>query len=212
MAELYAESRYDLEMAFSRGGLHTGWLRGNDNQRLVHAHFGTKRGVFLGEVARIEGRKVTVALKGPLKPGDGVVFDAGHPEEKEEGGRVYEIQTRGRESLLGFGNGVLNFRRIRPGDKIWKTSDPELERRLRQTFAGDQAHIQQPIGMEVSGKAREPLRLVVRDSSGHEIRNNSKSLLAHAEKHPMTTDWLREKLGRLGGTGFRLENARKCAV
>src|SRR5690242_11881182 len=31
------ESRYEMEMAFSRG-LYTGWLRGTNNQQLVHAH------------------------------------------------------------------------------------------------------------------------------------------------------------------------------
>ena len=39
-------------MAFSRG-LHTGWFGGTNNQQLVHARFGKKRGVYLGEVARV---------------------------------------------------------------------------------------------------------------------------------------------------------------
>ena len=45
---------------------------------------------------------VVVKLEGPLKPGDGVVFDAGQPEEKEEGGRVYEIR---RAEVRNAGNG-----------------------------------------------------------------------------------------------------------
>ena len=81
---------YDMEMAFSRG-LHTGWFGGTNNQQLVHARFGKKRGVYLGEVARVLRDGVLIRLEGPLKPGDGVVFDAGKPEENEEGGRVYEI-------------------------------------------------------------------------------------------------------------------------
>ncbi len=82
-----AHERYDMEMAFSRG-LYTGWFHGTNNQQLVHARFGKKRGVFLGEVSRIEGERVCLDLQAPLKPGDGVVFDAGHPEEDEQGGRV----------------------------------------------------------------------------------------------------------------------------
>jgi putative protease len=39
-----AQTRYNLEMAFSRG-LHTGWLGGINNQLLVHARFG-KPGAF----------------------------------------------------------------------------------------------------------------------------------------------------------------------
>src|SRR6266478_2365979 len=137
-------------MAFSRG-LHTGWFRGINNQQLVHARFGKKRGVYLGEVTRVHGEGVLVELRAPLKPGDGVVFDAGHPEEKEEGGRVYEMPNaqcpmpngkmeagNGRVVELRFGRGDIDFSRVHVGDKVWKTSDPELDRRLRATFEDDQ--------------------------------------------------------------------------
>ena len=77
--------RYELEMAFSRG-LHTGWLGGIDNQRLVHARFGKKRGVFLGEVQRVSARGVFLHLQAPLKAGDGVVFDAGRPMKRKSAG------------------------------------------------------------------------------------------------------------------------------
>ena len=89
--------QYRMEMAFSRG-LYTGWFRGADNQQLVHGRFGKKRGVYLGEVLAVRRDCVLVGLAGPLQPGDGVVFDAGQPEEKEQGGRVYQIRFRARGS------------------------------------------------------------------------------------------------------------------
>src|SRR5437773_1777803 len=89
--------KYEMEMAFSRG-LYTGWFRGVNNQELVHARFGKKRGVFLGDVTGVQGEKVFVELRAPLKPGDGVVFDAGHPEDKEEGGRVYSVRQFSRDA------------------------------------------------------------------------------------------------------------------
>src|SRR5437867_10066738 len=76
---LKTENQYNLEMAFSRG-LYTGWFNGINNQELVHARFGKKRGVFLGEVLRVQGERVIIKLQAPLKPGDGVVFDSGHPD------------------------------------------------------------------------------------------------------------------------------------
>ena len=75
-----------MEMSFSRG-LYTGWFGGIDNQKLVHARFGKKRGVYLGEVKKIVRDGVIVNLAAPVKLGDGIVFDAGKPDEKEEGGR-----------------------------------------------------------------------------------------------------------------------------
>jgi putative protease len=201
--KLRAEAQYDLEMAFSRG-LYTGWLGGINNQQLVHAHFGKKRGVYLGEVRRLQGERVVLRLAGPLKPGDGVVFDAGHPEEDEEGGRIYDLERRGREAVLGFGRGDINFHRVHPGDKLWKTSDPERERRLRQSFAGEEPHFQRPITLAVHGCAGRPLTLLARDELGHVAEAVSAMPLARAEKQPLSTARLQVQVGRLGGTPFRL--------
>jgi putative protease len=210
LAELVPRNdRYDMEMAFSRG-LHTGWFGGTNNQQLVHARFGKKRGVYLGEVARVSRDGVTIRLEGPLKPGDGVVFDAGKPEENEEGGRVYEVrnpksETRNSESVeLGFGHGDIDFSRVHAGDKLWKTSDPELDRRLRQSFEGDAPKFQRPIEIEVHGVAGKPLTLIAHDEFGNVAKVESSMPLAKAEKQPLTTGRLRVQLGRLGGTPFKL--------
>jgi putative protease len=201
--------RYEMEMSFSRG-LFTGWFGGTDNQKLVHARFGKKRGVFLGEVKKIVRDGVIVNLGAPVKPGDGIVFDAGRPDEKEEGGRIYEIQEPrfkipGQQlTELRFGYGDVEFLRVHVGDKIWKTNDPELDKRLRQSFAGDKPKFQRPIEVEVHGCAGKPLTLIAHDEFGNVAKVESEMPLAKAEKLPLTEEKLREQLGRLGGTPFRL--------
>jgi putative protease len=214
-AQVTNDDRYAMEMAFSRG-LYTGWFRGTNNQALVHGRFGKKRGVLLGEVARVGSDGVWVGLQAPLKPGDGVVFDAGHPEEEEQGGRVYEVQSPKSEGRNGglaelrFGRGDIEFKRVHVGDKVWKTSDPELDRRLRQSFDGDTPKYQRPLQMEVHGLVGKPLMLIARDELGHTARFDSAMPLALAEKQPLTSDRLREQLGRLGGTPFKLGELKNC--
>jgi putative protease len=202
-----AASRYDMEMAFSRG-LHTGWFGGINNQRLVHARFGKKRGVYLGTVQRVEGEKVFATLEAPLKAGDGIVFDAGRPDEEEEGGRIYRVEpARGSNRslcVLGFGRGAVDFNRIKAGDRLWKTSDPELDRRLRQSFAGEAPHFRRPIALEVHGGAGGPMTVIGRDELGHVAQVESALALEAAKTQPLTTEKLREQLGRLGGTVFQL--------
>ena len=197
--------RYELEMSFSRG-LHTGWLRGIDNQQLVHARFGKKRGVFVGSVRRVRGDQVFIeAPDAPLKPGDGVVFDAGQPDAPEQGGRLYAVRAEGAERALTFGRGSVDFARVRPGDRVWKTSDPELDKRLRGTFAGDVPRFQRPVDFEAHGHAGGLLTLVARDQrSGHVASVDSQMTLVPAEQRPLTPETLRESLGRLGGSPFRL--------
>ncbi|HEY9700699.1 MAG TPA: DUF3656 domain-containing protein [Trichocoleus sp.] len=197
--------RYRLEMSFSRG-LYSGWLRGVNNQELVHARFGKKRGVYLGEVTRIRGEQITIRLEAPVKLGDGVVFDAGHPEAAEEGGRVYAVEQRGQETILTFGRDSLNLRRIHLGDRLWKTSDPELDRQLRQTYAGETPRFQRPIQLEVYGELDQPLTVIARDESGHVVQVDSAMPLVEAQKQPLTSDRLQEQLGRLGNTPFKLSH------
>ncbi len=201
-------ARYELEMSFSRG-LYTGWFRGNNNQELAHARFGTKRGVFLGEVLRVAHESVTLRPVGPLKPGDGVVFDAGNPEEREEGGRIYQA-TAGRdgEMTLRFGHGDIDWRRVRAGQLVWKTNDPALDREVRATFEGDKVRYQRPITIEVHGRVGTPLTVIANDGQGHVAKVESSVLLAPAEKQPLSPERLREQLGRLGGTPFTLEAVR----
>ncbi|MBP6864171.1 MAG: U32 family peptidase [Candidatus Didemnitutus sp.] len=198
-----AAARYDLEMGFSRG-LYTGWFRGINNQELAHARFGTKRGVFLGEVTRVGPDFVALQPIAPLKPGDGIVFDRGHPDEKEEGGRIYQVEPRGAETVLRFGRGDIDFARVRPGNLVWKTNDPELDRRLRQSFEGEKIRFTRPVHVEVHGAVGTPLTVFARDDEGHVARADSATPLARAEKQPLTTERLRDQLGRLGGTPFTL--------
>ncbi|PAX59769.1 U32 family peptidase [Brunnivagina elsteri] len=199
------EEIYNLEMAFSRG-IYTGWFRGINNQELVHARFGKKRGVYLGDVKGIRNEEVTLKLAAPLKAGDGIVFDCGHPEMKEEGGRVYGVQRKGKEVIITFGKGNINWQRVHVGDKLWKTSDPELDKQIRQSYAGENPQFQRPIDIEVHGEVGKNLVTVTRDEVGYLVLVESEILLEEAHTKPLTTEKLQEQFGRLGNTPFRLGN------
>src|SRR5262249_40325992 len=93
----------------------------------------------------------------------------------------------------------------RAGDKIWKTSDPALERALRQSFEGEQPRFRRPIKIEAHGHVGSPLTLLIRDELGNVVEVSSSVSLESAVKHPLTTEGLRDQLGRLGGTPFRLQ-------
>ncbi|RZM82283.1 U32 family peptidase [Leptolyngbya iicbica] len=198
------DERYRLEMAFSRG-LYTGWFEGIDNQALVHARFGKKRGVLLGQVKSIKPDGITLELQAPVKPGDGVVFDNGHPAAKEEGGRVYGVQRQGRTTLLTFGRRDVNLNRLNVGDYVWKTSDPELDKTVRQSYAGETPQFQQPITVEIYGAVDEPLTAIARDPQGHIAQAESAMPLVSAHSQPLTTDKLTQQFSRLGNTPFRLD-------
>jgi putative protease len=176
----------------------------------VHARFGKKRGVLIGRVIRVREGQVCITREGAVKPGDGLVFDSGHPESPEEGGRVYAVTQQGNENLLIFGRGDVDFGKLHAGDLVWKTSDPALDRRLRQTFDSPQPRFQRPLHFEVHGVAGNPLTVIARDELGHVAQAQSQAVLARAENRPLTSDFLAQQLGRLGGTPFRVGELRNA--
>jgi U32 family peptidase len=211
------KEKYELEMSFSRG-LYTGWFKGTDNQALVHARFGTKRGVYLGEITDVRDESVCLTLQAPLKLGDGVVFDAGHPEQKEEGGRIYQLQvsrgtrahgidkagSEGEVVWVRFGHGDIDWRQVRVGQKLWKTNDPALDRDVRASFSDEQIHFRRALHFEVHGACGTVLTVIAFDDLGHRVSVDSLVPLEKAEKQPLTLEKLQDQLGRLGGTAYVL--------
>jgi putative protease len=148
-----AADRYQLEMAFSRG-LFTGWMHGVDHQRLVSARFGKKRGPFVGAIEQVGRDFVSVKAAVELKAGDGVVFDTGGDTDAEQGGRLWRVEG-GR---LFFERGRIDFARLKAGDRIWKTDDPALNKRLQQSYAGRlEPRGRTRIDLRVMGRAGEPM-------------------------------------------------------
>ena len=194
------EDWYRLEMTFSRG-LFSGWMHGVNHQKLVGARFGKKRGSFIGRIAGSSRDHVELESTAvEIKPGDGVVFDTGGNTEREQGGRVFQIQGK----KLFFEGGKIRFQEIPVGSRVWKTSDPALDRELRNSFTGRYETPTErltPIDFIVSGKSGSPMQL----SSGPFIVS-SRIPLAAALTRPLTEDTLRSQLQKLGGTGFTLRS------
>lgn len=203
------EDRYKLEMTFSRG-LFSGWLHGVDHQRLVHARFGTKRGPFAGVISRVGPDFIEFKPESPLKPGDGVVFETGLNPDDEQGGRIFEI----RGDRVFFQRGRIDFHQLRPGHRVWKNSDPALERAMRKSFEHISVTPDRPLVMRISGAVGKPLRLELRFPDAETPATpgggraaaiaESAIVLQPARAHALTPEILREQLGRLGGTGFTL--------
>ena len=151
-----------------------------------------------------------------MKRGDGIVFDAGDPTKKEEGGRVYDVRRKGvkleGEAEEGWivdvvpGRNDVDLRRVKVGDKVWKTNDPALDKRLRQSFETEKPYRVFPVKVKVIGSPGQPLSTWWTDvQKGTTVRIDSEMELDIAQKRPMTHELLEEQFGRLGGTVFQLE-------
>jgi putative protease len=137
-----------------------------------------------------------------MKPGDGVVFENLSDTNDEQGGSVYEM----RGTRLGFRHGHLRMADIGAGTRVFKTSDPALNRALRQTFEREiPLRKRQRLYLRVTGRAEEPLRVTASLEGGGEKRGVCSAMpLQAAVKRPLTKESFCEQFGRLGGTVFDL--------
>ena len=130
---------------------------------------------------------------GELRPGDGVVFDEGHPEQDEQGGRVATVLPRGPGRVeITFERGAVNPAAVASGAAVWKTDDPAVRRRLEQSFARDRVARRIPITARVWAQVGQKLQVLVRDDTGYEARIEWDQPLATAQKHPLTEALFRE--------------------
>ncbi len=193
----------DLQLSFSRG-FSPGWLGGCDHKMLVPGLSSAKRGVLVGKVVRTSGNKVVTELSRPLAPGDGIVFEGDRQRQTEQGGRVYHADPIGSFVALSFAHHSIDFSLLWPGQQIWKTDDPKLTSRLRRTFSGDDPRRRVPIDLVVSAAVGEPLRVVATAANGASCEVATDEPLELARRHPLTSELLRQQLGRLGGSVYEL--------
>jgi len=194
--------RYALEMTFSRG-LFSGWFHGVNHQQLVGARFGKKRGAYIGQVVEI-GRDA-VALEDfavAVKAGDGVVFENPQDTNAEQGGYVFEVV----DHWLSFARGRMDLSKVRPGTRVYKTSDPALDRALRASFQGDiEVRKTRTLNLRITGQADEPLCVqAIDDLGGVSAIAVSTMPLQAAMKRPLSLELIQQQFGKLGGTLFEL--------
>ena len=193
---------YAMQMAFSRG-FSTGWLDGTDHPLLTHGRFGKKRGALAGRIARCgEGWVELDAMPPiPIAPGDGFVIDAGQDRNEEQGGRIWRIE--GSRLFFHGKASRINWNWVRPGDLLWKTADPILEKHLHNTWCNFERHAtstpSQQLDIHFDGRLGCQLTATCRG-----ITIGSGIPLEPAEKRPLTPESIEAQFSRLGGTGYSL--------
>ncbi|MCL4831711.1 MAG: DUF3656 domain-containing protein [Caldilineaceae bacterium] len=204
-----------LEQVYSRG-LAPHFVSGTNHQTVVVGRSPRHRGVLMGRVVEVLADGVvlapemSVASVAPLKPGDGLVFDAADwrsPQEREEGGRLYEIAPRKRGQVeIRFGNGAVDFRRIRTGDLLWRSHDPDIDKAARPFLQHAGPVHKQPVDIGVTARVGAQLetRWTLPARADLTVTVRSADALPSAQNRALDADFLREQLGRLGNTPYTL--------
>lgn len=212
------------QLTFSRGGS-VGFLRGDNHQTLVKATTPKHRGLDVGTVREVHPRHVVVSLSDEettqrwLRPGVGLKFELvgrtgkEHDPDNAPGGPLFGVRyltttTRAeRRAELRFGEPGPDLSRVRVGDWVRLTGDPELardaERRIQTPVTGRIA-----VNLRVGGRCGELLHLT---ASAHSINRSLQAAIVSTARLDTAKSGtgldealLRDKVGALGGTPFHL--------
>lgn len=204
-ADERSQHTYAMQMTFSRG-FSTGWLDGTDHPLLTHGRFGKKRGALAGRIVRSGNGWVeldSIPLV-PVNPGDGFVIDCGQDRNEEQGGRIWKVQ--GTRLFFHGKASRIQWEYVRPGNLLWKTSDPALDKALHRLWAHSERAEQagtDALDIHFSGRMGSQLTASCRG-----VCVGSGQPLEPAEKHALTPEVLAAQFGRLGGTGYTLGKCR----
>ncbi len=206
----------DLNIVYSRG-FSTGFLEGVNHQHLVPGRFPKARGLHVGHVVSTTEFGFMVRLAqgvdaDSLHNGDGIVFDLGKPESDEPAGQIYavKLQRPRRDEpkdqqivYIELGNNQARPHEVAIGALVWKTSDPQLNKRLEQTYAGDLVVHRHPIDMVLAAHVGGNAKLMLMDGV-HVAEAEFEQRLEPAQKFPIDEVAARRQLDRFRDTPFEL--------
>lgn len=202
-----------LVQIFSRGNT-GGMYGGRQGREYITRSQPDNRGLPLGTVTTVDGVNLTVDVARPLAVGDGLGFEAPvDGSSATTGGTVQMVRTIGerdgriRQAVsVRWGSVPARGATVQTGWRVIRTSDATLLETARESFT----HVSVPervgvtrVDVRVFGHAGGPLKTHWKAGT-FDVTVRGDVPLAPATKRALDMTQLREQLGRLGETPFKL--------
>ena len=198
-------SKNKLQQIFNRE-LCTGYFN-NDRQNVLSPQRPDNRGVYVGKIILQDSDLLTeIFLAENLNEGDGIEIRSINDHNSafiisamfRNGIRVAQAK-KGDRITIQLPN------RVKSGDLVYKTSDRKLLNEAMNSIEHAKA-LKVWVDADVYMVENEPLKLVLKDEWNHRVTVFTESKTVLAESTPVDVTVLREKLGRMGNTHFKLRH------
>ncbi len=149
----------EMATSYSRG-FFDGWLRGVDHQRLVEGSFSSHRGLEIGVVKSIQGTKIQLTSRTPLRAGQGLFFASG---DQGVGSKIFLAQELSAE--LWQVELLDKKLKVSRGQRVWLNSDEAFARETKKLVEDRARQRRVPIDLSLKLAAGEALELEVFDGT-----------------------------------------------
>ncbi|MGI5880636.1 MAG: DUF3656 domain-containing U32 family peptidase [Syntrophomonadaceae bacterium] len=203
--EVPISSKNKLRQIFNRNFC-TGYFN-NDRQALFSPQRPDNRGVYIGNVIIQQSNLLTeILLTEKLNRGDGIEIrtTADHSSALIVS-EMFRDDIRVAQAEKGDRITIQLPNSAKSGDQVFKTSDNKLLAEAMKSI--EQARLFKiEVDAEVYLVRNEPLKLVLKDDGQHQVTVLTDSKAIMAENTPVDEITLRQKLGRMGNTFFKLRH------
>ena len=217
----------DLTQIFNRG-FTTGYFFGKQGRDMMSYKRPNNRGRRLGRVSKTDwaGKMAEIALEDSLHQGDGIEFwvtDGGRTgivvnrilasgeqgkEAGKQGREAGKQAVEPGEQVAGAGPGekvwVPYTGKVKPGDRVFKTHDAELILQAEQSYKSTREIKKIPLDFTVKAAVGSPLEITAGDTMGNVFTAHGSSPGQEALNKPLTPDYLKKQMDRLGNTPFEI--------
>lgn len=196
--QISKQMHQDMEQIFSRG-FTKGYLFGERGASLMSAKRPNHKGILIGEVTSVKGKRATIDLKSSLEVGDGLRFVS--LNQKDQGLQVQKMFVKGKTVTLAPKGCVeleLPFA-VTKGMKVYKTTSVSL---IKKATVTEKSIDKINIYGEVSAKKGEPLKIMAWDDDSNFVTVETTECFAKAQTTPLSLDRLKQQLEKTGSTPF----------
>lgn len=199
-----------LLQMFNRGGFTQGYIKSEVGPDMMSLERPNNWGVYIGKVLSYKksGRTATVKLSERLNVGDGI--EVWTSEGESYGTIINRILINNKEVPSAFENDIVNIDmkgEISAGDKIYKTSDIQLNNEVRPSFQPDASIRKVPVYANCTIKLGKPMRIRLWDEQGNFVEHAGSVIAEKAINKPLDKEKVQEQLMKMGGTPYYLAGA-----
>jgi putative protease len=200
------------DLAFSRRSF-PGWIGGVNHQELVDAQIQSHVGEFIGPVVQIGRDAIVVRIEsdnssagnsqGDIIPGDGIAII--NADGSRTGASVMQAGRDGEFLILKLRRGA-SLQSINEGSRVFRNHSVQFERQVRSLLNADLPAV--PVDVTAVAQIGKPLIVTFTTGDGCCVTVQSDIPCVRAERSPLSEERLKEELGALSGTSYRLRMFR----
>ena len=197
----------DLRQLFSRG-FTDGYAFHAPGTAMMNPFRPNHQGILLGKVVSVSKQRIKIQLTENLHQGDGIRIIG---KAEDEGCIVNRLYHNGKlVAAAHAGETVEIDHKIEAckGAQVRKTTNAELQNRIRQTYA-DARHVK--VTVQVQVEAGKPLSCQITDEEGFHVEVQSEQAVQQAKNAPMKEEAFQTAFAQLGDTPFQLDTFQ-CTI